>query len=62
MGLAGGKRAIVTGAGSGIGRASAMLFAAQGAKVLAVDRSESVHETGPKRWQARIGKIPVVLE
>ena len=45
MGRLTGKRAIVTGAGSGIGRASAMLFAAEGARVLAVDRSESVHET-----------------
>jgi NAD(P)-dependent dehydrogenase (short-subunit alcohol dehydrogenase family) len=32
------KRAIVTGAGSGIGRASARLFAAHGARVVAVDR------------------------
>jgi NAD(P)-dependent dehydrogenase (short-subunit alcohol dehydrogenase family) len=41
-----GKRAIVTGAGSGIGRASARLFAAQGAAVLAVDRArEAVEET-----------------
>jgi len=36
-----GKRAIVTGAGSGIGRAAALLFAAEGAAVLAVDRSEA---------------------
>ena len=35
-----GKCAIVTGAGSGIGRASARLFASQGAKVLAVDLNE----------------------
>jgi NAD(P)-dependent dehydrogenase (short-subunit alcohol dehydrogenase family) len=33
-----GRRAIVTGAASGIGRASAELFAAEGAEVLAVDR------------------------
>ncbi|MHB8530818.1 MAG: SDR family NAD(P)-dependent oxidoreductase, partial [Caulobacteraceae bacterium] len=33
-----GRVAIITGAASGIGRASAELFAAQGARVLAVDR------------------------
>ena len=36
-----GKVAIVTGAGSGIGAASAKLFADEGAQVLAVDRPES---------------------
>jgi NAD(P)-dependent dehydrogenase (short-subunit alcohol dehydrogenase family) len=41
MGRLNGKRAIVTGAGSGIGRASARLFAAEGAAVLAVDRAEA---------------------
>ncbi|MFA6163664.1 MAG: fumarate hydratase [Methylobacter sp.] len=30
---------------------------------VAVDtRGESVHETGPKIWQARIGKVPVLVE
>jgi fumarate hydratase class I len=30
---------------------------------VAVDcRGESVHRTGPREWQARIGKIPVVEE
>lgn len=37
-----GKRAVVTGAASGIGRASAILFAAEGAKVVACD----LHEEG----------------
>lgn len=41
-----GKSVIVTGAASGIGRAAAILFAAEGAKVLAADKSEEV------RWTA----------
>lgn len=46
MGRLEGRRAIVTGAGSGIGRASAALFAHEGASVLAVDRSlDAVEET-----------------
>ncbi|TXL64596.1 SDR family NAD(P)-dependent oxidoreductase [Zeimonas arvi] len=46
MGRLAGKRAIVTGAGSGIGRASALRFAQEGARVLAIDRStDAVEET-----------------
>jgi NAD(P)-dependent dehydrogenase (short-subunit alcohol dehydrogenase family) len=41
MGRLDGKRAIVTGAGSGIGRASALRFAEEGARVLAVDLAEA---------------------
>jgi NAD(P)-dependent dehydrogenase (short-subunit alcohol dehydrogenase family) len=40
-----GKTAIVTGAASGIGRATAQLFAAEGATVLAVDRPGSAIDT-----------------
>jgi NAD(P)-dependent dehydrogenase (short-subunit alcohol dehydrogenase family) len=45
MGQLDGKIAIITGAGSGIGRASAILFAREGAKVVLGDKSDAVHET-----------------
>lgn len=40
-----GKSIIVTGAGSGIGRATARLFAAEGGRVVAADRSAAVRDT-----------------
>lgn len=40
-----GKVAIITGAGSGIGRASALRFAAEGAKLVLGDKTEAVRET-----------------
>lgn len=40
-----GKIAIITGAGSGIGRAAARRFADEGARLVIGDRTEAVHET-----------------
>ena len=40
-----GKVALITGAGSGIGRAAALLFAREGAKLVLGDKTEAVHDT-----------------
>jgi NAD(P)-dependent dehydrogenase (short-subunit alcohol dehydrogenase family) len=53
VGRLSGKRAIVTGAGSGIGRACALRFAEEGARVLAVDLTEAgVRETADRITRA----------
>lgn len=51
-----GKVAIITGAGSGIGRASAILFAAEGARLVIGDKSDGVHATG-RAIEAAGGKV-----
>ena len=45
MGRLEGKSVIITGAGSGIGRAASLLFSREGARLVIVDRSDSVMET-----------------
>src|SRR5260370_24763951 len=45
MGRLEGKSVIITGAGSGIGRAASLLFTKEGAKLIAVDGAEGVKET-----------------
>src|SRR5881396_2922307 len=45
MGRLEGKSVVITGAGSGIGRAASVLFAREGAKLVIVDRTEGVKET-----------------
>ena len=52
MGELDGKIAVVTGAGSGIGRASARLFVREGARVLAVDVSGREDETAAELGDA----------
>ena len=56
MGKLDGKVAVVTGAGSGMGRASALLFAAEGAKVVCADVSG--HEESAA---AEIGKDAIAV-
>ena len=55
-----GKTVIVTGAGSGIGRASAILFAAEGGRTVVVDRNEADARETAKRIQAAGGEATAV--
>lgn len=55
-----GLSAIVTGAGSGIGKAVARRFAAEGARVLAVSRTESAVEGA--RWQRCDVRLPADVD
>ena len=45
MGRLEGKSVVITGAGSGIGRAASLLFASEGARLIAVDKTDAVHDT-----------------
>ena len=45
MGRLQGRSAVITGAASGIGRAAAQIFAAEGASVVCVDKAEAVADT-----------------
>lgn len=52
-----GKRALVTAAGQGIGRASALAFASEGAEVVATDINEGTLSEIPKSRELRCGGL-----
>ncbi len=52
MGRLQGRTAVITGAGSGIGRAASLIFSREGASVVCVDRADSVSETAVMVGQA----------
>ena len=60
MGRLSGRTAVITGAGSGIGRAASLLFSREGADLVCVDRADSVAETA--EMVAKAGGKAVALQ
>ncbi|MDE3249089.1 MAG: glucose 1-dehydrogenase [Bacteroidota bacterium] len=56
-----GKTAVVTGAGSGIGRATALAFAAAGAKVVVAEKDEASGKTTMQMIQAQGGEAMFIM-
>ncbi|KAG5667382.1 hypothetical protein PVAND_015364 [Polypedilum vanderplanki] len=57
-----GKLAFVTGAGSGIGRATAIRFAQEGATVIAADRNFKQAEETAKKLGGKKIKFLIIIE
>src|SRR5437773_12315587 len=55
-----GKVAVITGAGSGIGRATAVLFAREGAIIIAVDRNGDTARATAETIRAAGGKADAI--
>jgi len=62
MGRLAGKRAVITGAAGGIGRAAALLFAREGARVLCVDKAEAAGETARELGEAGLFAVGDVAD
>lgn len=63
MGILDGKSAVITGAGSGVGRASALLWASEGAKLICADIMEDwVKETVRLVEERGFSAVPVVCD
>ena len=62
MGRLKGKRAVITGAASGIGRASALLFASEGASVILADVAEGVLTTAEEIQKSGGDAFGLVLD
>ena len=58
VGLLDGKAAVITGAGSGMAKASTMRFAREGAKVLAADISGAEKDTAAEAGDAVVRSMP----
>ncbi|OYY67053.1 SDR family NAD(P)-dependent oxidoreductase [Sphingomonas sp. 28-62-11] len=56
------KSIIVTGAGSGIGRAASILFASEGGKVIVADKTSGAHETAKMITDAGGTAIGVMMD
>ncbi|HTE82550.1 MAG TPA: SDR family NAD(P)-dependent oxidoreductase, partial [Reyranella sp.] len=57
-----GKVAVITGAGSGIGRASAKLFATEGAKVVVAEIDATLGEASAREAGGRFARTDVTDE
>ena len=59
MGRLEGRSIVITGAGSGIGRATSLIFAAEGARLVIVDRTDGIDETAEMIRAAGGTAVPV---